>query len=360
MQKIIYMLLVLLAITSCNMTSDSYTIEVDLEGAQGKWVKLMAMEKRNYVTFDSVLVESETPAILSKSVEGVNTMYLTVEGVQGSIKLLIENSSYEVSGSMDNPAISTRSKAQSDLNTYNQKVEPITKKMTELVSELRSGVNEARSDSLREVYYALNDEKSTIDSLYIVENPSSYAAVLALRGTFYMLDSEDLETALTSLDSPLHQMEEYQYMYGKLERMKAVAIGNPYTDFELPTPEGGSLKVSDVHNGNVMLIDFWASWCGPCRRANPEVVAIYSEYKDKGFEILGVSLDRDAASWEKAIKDDNLTWPHISDLKYWESKGAELYGVPAIPHTVLIDREGTIIAKNLHGAELIEAIESLL
>ena len=175
-----------------------------------------------------------------------------------------------------------------------------------------------------------------------------------------MLDSEDLETALTSLDAPLHEMEEYQYMAGKLERMKAVAIGNPYTDFELPTPDGESLKVSEVHKGNVMLIDFWASWCGPCRRANPEVVAIYSEYKEQGFEILGVSLDKDAASWKKAIEDDKLTWPQISDLEFWNSKGAELYGVPAIPHTVLIDREGTIIAKNLHGDELREAIESLL
>jgi len=360
MQKIIYMLGILVAMTSCSMNSDSYTIEVDLDGTQGKWVKLMAMEDRNYTTFDSVMVETESPVVLSKSVDGIKTMQLTVEGIQGSIKLLIENSSYEITGTMENPAISTRSKAQNDLNAYNQKIEPINEKMTALVSELRSGDSEAKQDSLREAYYALNDEKSSIDSVYILENPSSYAAVLALRGTFYMLDSEDLETALTSLDPPLHQMEEYQYMFGKLERMKAVAIGNHYTDFGLPTPDGESLKVSEVHNGNVMLIDFWASWCGPCRRANPEVVAIYSEYNDQGFEILGVSLDKDAASWKKAIEDDKLTWPQISDLEFWNSKGAELYGVPAIPHTVLVDREGTIIAKNLHGDELREAIEALL
>jgi peroxiredoxin len=360
MQKMIYLLLALFAISSCSTTSDSYTIEVDLEGAQGNWVKLMAMQDRNYITFDSVMVESETPVVLSKAVEGVSTMYLTVEGLEGSIQLLVENSSYEVSGSLEQPSITTTSKAQNDLNSYNERLESINKQMTILVGELRSGDGESKRDSLLQAYYALNDQKSAMDSIYINENPSSYAAVLALRGTFYMLEMEELESALSSLDAPLHQMEEYQYMNGKLERMKAVAIGNQFTDFELATPEGGSLKVSDVHNGNVMLIDFWASWCGPCRRANPEVVAIYSEYKDKGFEILGVSLDKDAASWEKAIEDDGLTWPQISDLKYWNSEGAELYGVPAIPHTVLIDREGTIIAKNLHGEELKEAIESLL
>lgn len=363
MRIMYYLLLALLVISSCSKSPDKYTLQIDLEETQGKWVKLMALENRNYVTYDSVLVADETPSIMSKSVEGVSTMYLTVEGVQESIQLLIENSHYEISGSIDNPTISTDSKAQNDLNAYNDKLRPITTRMDALVSELRKGpdpANPARSDSLREVYYALHDEQGTIDSIYIVENPTSFASVIALRGTFYTLDTEGLEAALNRLGAPLHQMEEYKYMFGKLERMKAVAIGQPYTDFELPTPDGGSLKVSEVHQGKVMLIDFWASWCGPCRRANPEVVEIYKEYNDKGFQILGVSLDRDAASWKKAIADDNLTWPHISDLKYWNSEGAELYGVPAIPHTVLIDREGKIIAKNLHGDELREAIESLL
>jgi peroxiredoxin len=360
MRKILYVLFAFAITFSCSKTPDVYTIQLDLEGYEGKWVKLMAMEDRNYVSFDSVLVETTDPVVLSRAVEGVHTMYLTVEGEQESLKLLIENASYHISGSLTDPEVSTDSKAQNNLNAYNEKMEPITHRMAGLVEQLRSGEYTAKRDSLLELYYALNEEKSALDSSYILENPSSHASVLALRGTFYRLDIDELETALSSFDASLQQMEEYKYMSGKLERMKAVDIGQPYTDFELPTPAGQPLKVSDVHQGNVMLIDFWASWCGPCRRANPEVVAIYSEYKDQGFEILGVSLDRDAASWQKAIKDDNLTWPQISDLKYWNSKGAELYGVPAIPHTVLIDREGTIIAKNLHGDELREAIESLL
>lgn len=360
MRKNMFLMFALAVLVSCTNSPDTYTIRVDLEGSEGKWVKLMAQEDRDYVTFDSALVKAGTPAVMKKAVDGIHTMYLSVEDQQGSVQLLIENSSYDISGSLDNPLISTDSKAQGDLNAYNAKIEPLTSQMTEFITRLRSGDNSAKRDSLLEAYYALNDEKNVIDSAYIADNPSSYASVLALRGTFYMLDIEGLEKALSELDLPLHQMEEYKYMYGKLERMKAVDIGQPYTDFALPTPDGQSLKVSDVHQGNVMLIDFWASWCGPCRRANPEVVAIYSEYKEKGFEILGVSLDRDEASWKKAIEDDQLTWPQISDLKYWNSEGAELYGVPAIPHTVLIDREGKIVAKNLHGDELRKAIESLL
>jgi len=259
--------------------------------------------------------------------------------------------------------IKYQSKAQNDLNAYNEMLRPIKEQMSEMVGVLRKGPdpeNQPAFDSLLEAYYQLGDQQEELDSAYIAETPSSYATVLALRGIFYNFDAKQLEAELTRLDDPLKQMEEYKYMEGNLERMKAVDIGQQYTDFGLQTPEGEILKISDVHNGSVLLIDFWASWCGPCRQANPEVVEIYNQYHDAGFNIMGVSLDRDSASWVKAIADDQLTWSHISDLKYWSSEGAELYGVKAIPHTVLIDRNGIITARNLHGDELREAIESLL
>jgi len=363
MRKLFWIMLAIITLQACDQNSEVYNIEVNLEGSEGKWIKLMAREDRAYVTHDSVLAEAGTTAVLTKGIEGVNTMYLTVEDTEGSIRMLVDNSNYSVDGTMDNFNIETDSKPQSDLNGYSEKVKPITEKMEALVSELRKGPdpeNPAKSDSLREAYYALYEQQGAVDSTYIAENPASFATVLALRNTFYTLDTDQLEAALTRLDAPLHQMEEYFYMHGKLERMKAVAIGQPYTDFGLETPEGELLKVSDVHQGGVLLIDFWASWCGPCRRANPEVVEIYKEYQEQGFDILGVSLDRDSSSWLQAIADDKLTWKHISDLKYWNSEGAELYGVPAIPHTVLIDRNGVITAKNLHGDELRQAIESLL
>lgn len=363
MHKFIILLLAVLTLQACTENKEGYQIELDLEGTEGKWVKLMARVDREYLTSDSVQVVAGEKAVLTGSLDGVNTMYLTVDDVEGSVQLLMENSNYTIKGSVDAPDITTDGKAQSDLNTYNEMLKPINEKMVELVSELRKGPDPAypaKSDSLREVYYKLYDKKDALDSIYIAENPGSFATVLALRSTFYNYDTEGLDAALTRLEEPLQQMEEYKYMYGKLERMKAVAIGQKYTDFGLATPEGEMLKISDVHNGSVLLIDFWAAWCGPCRRANPELVEIYNEYHDQGFEIIGVSLDRDSASWVKAIADDQLAWPQISDLKYWNSEGAELYGVPAIPHAVLIDREGIITAKKLHGQELRDAIEALL
>jgi len=363
MRKLIWIALAVIALQACDQNNESYNIQVNLEGSEGKWVKLMAQVDRALVTYDSAFTETGSPALLTLGADGVKTMYLSVEDLEGSMMLLVDNSNYTISGTMENPEIKTDSKAQNDLIVYNEQLKPIKDKMSEIVPELRKGPNAENPEAynaLREAYYKLYEQQQKLDSVYIDENPSSFASVLALRNTFYMLDTEQLDVALSRLDTPLKQMEEFNYMNGKLERMKAVAIGKKYTDFGLETPEGEILKVSDVHNGKVLLIDFWASWCGPCRQANPEVVAIYNTYHEQGFEILGVSLDRDSANWVKAIAKDQLTWNHISDLKYWNSEGAVLYGVPAIPHTVLVDREGIITAKNLHGDELREAIEELL
>jgi len=363
MRKLFILLLAVLTFQACSENQEAYQVEVNLEGSEGKWVKLKTRNGRDMITRDSVMVTAGEKAVISGTVEGVQSMYLMVDDINGAVQLLMENSTYTVNGSVENPEITTNSKAQSDLNAYNANLKPIQDKMTAMVAELRKGsdpANPAKSDSIREAYYKLYDEMQAVDSVYIAENPDSYATVLALRGSFYMLDSEQLDAALARLDAPLKEMEEYKFMSEKLGKMKAVAVGQKYTDFGLATPEGETLKVSDVHQGNVLLIDFWAAWCGPCRRANPELVEIYNEYHDQGFEILGVSLDRDSASWVKAIADDQLSWPQISDLKFWDSEGADLYGVSAIPHAVLIDREGIITAKKLEGQELRDAIESLL
>lgn len=138
------------------------------------------------------------------------------------------------------------------------------------------------------------------------------------------------------------------------------SVGSIAPELEFPNPDGKMLKLSDLR-GKVVLVDFWASWCGPCRRENPNVRKVYSKYHDKGFEIFSVSLDRDASAWKGAIKADQLVWPnHVSDLKQWQSQAAAIYGVRSIPATFLLDREGRIVAKDLRGEALERAVKQLV
>ena len=174
-----------------------------------------------------------------------------------------------------------------------------------------------------------------------------------------MLNVEELEAALARLDAPLHQMEEYKYMYAKMERLQAVVIGKSYTDFGLDTPEGEFLKISDVHQGNVLLIDFWASWCGPCRRANPEVVEIYNTYHDQGFEIVGISFDDDQQSLERFVKDRNMEWVQYFDGKRWENEYGRKFGIHAIPAMWLLGKDGRVVDFNAR-ANLPDKIEKLV
>lgn len=147
-------------------------------------------------------------------------------------------------------------------------------------------------------------------------------------------------------------------MNKKIENFAKLRIGGQAPEIDLPGPDGKNVKLSSLR-GNYVLIDFWASWCRPCRVENPNVVKMYNKYKDKGFEIYGVSLDRTKESWLQAIEADGLEWTQVSDLKFWNSEAAQAYNVNSIPQTILLDKEGKIIAKNLRGKSLENKLEEI-
>ncbi len=150
-------------------------------------------------------------------------------------------------------------------------------------------------------------------------------------------------------------------LIGRVKRIKGVMVGASAPEIALTDTSGTVVPLSSLR-GKYVLIDFWASWCGPCRNENPNVVRMYNKYKDKGFSIYSVSLDRpgDREKWVRAIRNDNLTWTHVSDLKFWQSQAAQEYGVQAIPATFLLDKDGKIIAKNLRGEALEQKLAEVL
>lgn len=191
------------------------------------------------------------------------------------------------------------------------------------------------------------------------QNASMYSSLIAVQA----LEPDQYADVYKALDAGLSGKfpndNNVKMFHGVVTSMLATTIGQTAPDINLTTPEGKELSLSSF-KGKVVLIDFWASWCGPCRKEMPNVVKAYAKFKNKGFEIFGVSLDMDKDRWVEAIAKDGITWPQVSDLKQWGSSVVKLYNIQGIPYTVLLDREGKILAKNLRGEELEQKLAEVL
>ncbi|HJP62446.1 MAG TPA: TlpA disulfide reductase family protein [Mucilaginibacter sp.] len=214
--------------------------------------------------------------------------------------------------------------------------------------------SEAYQREIAAAQKAIDDKQMNANKVFIQQNPGSYISMMALEMySAYGADYADIAPLYEGLSPEIKATEQGKEFGERLPKLKAVALGATAPLFAEADTAGKTVSLESFR-GKYVLVDFWASWCGPCRRENPNVVKAYNKYKGKNFTILGVSLDRENGKqkWLDAIHKDKLTWTQVSDLKFWKSKEADLYAVRGIPANFLIDPNGKIVAKSLHGFEL--------
>ncbi|MFV0397214.1 MAG: thioredoxin-like domain-containing protein [Bacteroidales bacterium] len=334
MKKVLYSLLVAALMVGC-AEKPSYTIDGTVANSafEGKTVYMQQMVARSYVNVDSTTVTDGK---------------FTFKGVQTEPALRFLNMQAEGDVALA-PAvfILENGKLVATLDSNSQVAGTVlTDSLTQfLVKCSADGVDAHKAEALQ----LIKANNNNVLGAYVYH---------IYRATFTPEEQKEL---LVGAGDVFLNDENVARIKSRLDAMDAVAVGNKFVDLTMDNPEGTSVSLSDyAGKGKVVLIDFWASWCPPCRESMPGLVALYSKYKTKNFEIVGVSFDRTKEAWIKGIADLQITWPQMSDVKYWESEGAKVYAVRGIPHTVLLDKEGTIVAKDLHGEELEAKIVELL
>lgn len=229
-----------------------------------------------------------------------------------------------------------------------------------LALRLKDAQRLSQLETEMELVSAENREKVYGD--FVRNHPNSPVAVYALQQMLGIdPDPDQLEPLLEKLNPNFLSFPSVKEMKEKLAMARKTAVGSVAPDFTLPDTLGRPVSLSSLR-GKYLLVDFWASWCGPCRAENPNLVKAYNAYRDKGFDILGVSLDQPGAreAWLKAIRDDKLSWTQVSDLQYWNNAAAVAYGIQAIPQNLLLDPTGKIVARNLRGADLVKKLGEIL
>jgi peroxiredoxin len=364
MKHILYVILLILGIVGCEKPKDGFVVEIVMDGLQEGTALLQRRVDSRFITIDSSSFKNGGLTFSGK-IDNPEMCYVYIADTLPYIRFFIENSRIKIESHVDslrNPDVNG-SKTHDLLSAYNDLMKPYEEQLQEAYREYQKAYinNDTSLVAKMEAKFDFISDKQKIISLkFIKENNESVVSPYLVWGTLaYDLEVSELEALSKEFSPDLYESIYVKQINDYISVLRNVAVGQNFQEIALPDTTGQLQKLSSL-KGKLILIDFWASWCRPCRRENPKVVALYNEYKDQNFEIFGVSLDESKDRWIKAIQEDNLTWYHVSDLKGWNSEGSKKYGVRAIPHTVLINQDGIIVDKNLRGEALRKRIEELL
>lgn len=350
-------------------TKSSNAQEVTINGKvkypNSGYVVLTELKENGFQGVDSVKLKKDNTFTMKRKVSEPG-FYMVNFFNQQKVLVILDKNNVEIDADGNNAAGNFTLKGSKDV----EDLQKITKAQNELQTKVNSlGVkfqeaNDKKDDKAREKiqaeYFGLQSDFNNRVKGLIREIgptlPSWYATNLLNPEEEYVF----LDSLSKGFDKEMPNSKFVKEFKSKLAQYKnVVTVGQAAPEISLNNPEGQPVSLSSLR-GKYVLIDFWASWCGPCRQENPNVVRMYNKFKGKNFEIFGVSLDKSKEKWVEAIQKDQLSWVHVSDLQYWQSAGAQAYGVQSIPATFLIDPSGKVIAKNLRGKALEDRLTQIL